>query len=859
VTPTSLETRRLTPGAERLIALAPGLVVAVALALVDGLAQPKTAVIGIIVVAPLLTAVFGTSRDVALIGVLCGTLVVLSGVWRNNFDETVFAYRVTVVVAASILAVLVARGRTQIARDRQRFALLSAVAEIADGTRSLEETVSRLIELVVPSAADICIVDAVSQGELKRLAVHVAGRGAAADKRALEARPPATLDLLGDREQPQLVARVDDELLRRMAIDDDDLQALRALHAISTAVVPLRARGRRVGSLTLVTTASSGRHLDAGDLEFAKVLAGRAALALDNAGLFSELETIEAQLTAALSTLAEAVTVQHAEGALIYANDAAARMLGYDSPQALLATPVAQLFSAFETTHEDGSPLRPEELPGRRVLSGLEPTPLVVRSIDRASGEETWRVTKASGVYDRDGKVKLVVNVIEDITEVKRAELAQRLLARSGELLASSLDYERTLQQVAELAVPQLADWCSVSMPDGQGLIRTVAVAHADPEKVAFAKRLADRYPVSADAPTGAPAVIRDGVSSCVNEVTDAMLEQAAQDPEHLELLRGVGLRAGLTVPMSAAGSTVGALSLVSAESARRFSGADVKLAEELARRAGSAVENARLYAERSHIARTLQTELLPGRLPEMPGWRVATLYRPAGDENWVGGDFYDAFEVRGGWLAIVGDVAGRGAEAAALTGLARHTLRTAAKLLDDPLDAVGTLNAELRARAQMSLCSVAAVLLREDDGRTTAEIVCAGHPLPLLARAGAAAQVGEFSPMLGAYAVEAWQRTTVEIEPGDVLVLYTDGVFDAVGEGGRFGEERLQRTVAGADDARGAVGRIDLALNAFEVGDQADDTAVLAVERVGAVGVVGASASAGASRERGHEDRPGL
>ncbi len=838
------------PGSERVLALAPGVSIAVALALVDILAAPPNAVIGIVVLAPVVTVLFGTWRDVAAISALAIALVVASGLWSHNFGDIPYFQRIFVIGAVGFVSGLAARSRTQVARDRERFAVLSAIADTADGTRSLQDTVAAINELVVPAVADICIVDAVSSGNVNRLAVRVSGSRAEADTRALLARPPATVDTMGDRERPQLVASIDEAFMRHAAVDDDDLAALRALRALSTVIVPLRARGRRLGTLTLITTAHSGRRFDAEDLEFAKVLSGRAALALDNAGLFSELETIEAQLTAALSTLAEAVTVQHAEGALIYANEAAARMLGYDSPNAVLATPVARLFSAFETTNEDGSPLRAEDLPGRRVLSGLEPTPLVVRSIERATGEETWRMTKASGVYDRDGKVKLVVNVIEDITEVKRAEMAQRLLARAGELLGSSLDYERTLQQVAELAVPQLADWCTVALPDGQGFIRTVAVAHADAEKMAFAARLAGRYPQPQDSATGTAAVIRDGVSSCVNEITDDMLQLAARDDEHLALLRGVGMRAALTVPMSAAGTAVGAMSLISAESARRFSPADVELAEELARRAGSAVENARLYTERSHIARTLQTELLPGRLPEMPGWRVATLYRPAGDENWVGGDFYDAFEVRGGWLAIVGDVAGRGAEAAALTGLARHTLRTAAKLLDDPLDAVGTLNAELRARAQMSLCSVAAVLLREDDGRATAEIVCAGHPLPLLARAGGAEQVGRFSPMLGAYAVESWHRTIVELEPGDVLVLYTDGVFDAVGEGGRFGEDRLRSTVAGVVDAHGAVARIDRALTAFAVADQADDTAVLAVERLAAVG-----ASAGASGERVRED----
>jgi PAS domain S-box-containing protein len=570
-------------------------------------------------------------------------------------------------------------------------------------------------------------------------------------------------------------------------------------------------------------------------------MAGRAALALDNAGLYSELETTEAQLTAALSTLAEAVTVQHSEGALIYANDAAARMLGYDSPQELLATPVSEVIAKFDSTNEDGSPLRLDGLPGRRVLAGEEAEPLVTRAVNRATGVESWRVTKASGVYDRDGNVKLVVNVIEDITEVKRAEMTQRLLARAGHMLTSSLDYEYTLQQVAEMAVPQLADWCAVSLPDGHGYIRTVAVAHIDPEKVAFARSIGERYPSRADAP-GAGQVMRDGVSQVVNEITDEMLAGAAVDDEHLELLRSVGMRAALIVPMSAAGKHVGTLSLLSAESQRSFSAADVELAEELARRAGTAVVNTRLYSERSHIARTLQTGLLPGRLPHMPGWNVATLYRPAGEQNWVGGDFYDAFAVRGGWMTLVGDVAGRGAEAAALTGLARHTLRTAGKLLPDPLGAIRMLNAELRALEQMSLCSVAAVVLREHDGRATAEIVCAGHPLPLLARDGQVRPVGGFSPMLGAYEIDAWARTTVELEVGDVLVLYTDGVFDAVGPEGRFGEDRLERTIEGVADAQDAVARIDAALSAFVVGPQADDTAVLAVERLAVPARTGAS-----------------
>ena len=226
-------------------------------------------------------------------------------------------------------------------------------------------------------------------------------------------------------------------------------------------------------------------------------------------------------------------------------------------------------------------------------------------------------------------------------------------------------------------------------------------------------------------------------------------------------------MRAALVVPMLAGARVIGTLALVSAESGRRFEPRDVELAEELARRAGTAVENARLYTERSHIARALQTGLLPDALPTIPGWRMEALYRPAGAENWVGGDFYDAVEVPGGWLVLVGDVAGHGAEAAALTGLARHTLRSTARLLADPLDAIAQLNQELTARKQMSLCTVAAVLLTERDGAAQAEIVCAGHPPPLLIADGHVAPVGRFGPMLGAYREERWEPALVSVDPG--------------------------------------------------------------------------------------------
>ncbi len=171
----------------------------------------------------------------------------------------------------------------------------------------------------------------------------------------------------------------------------------------------------------------------------------------------------------------------------------------------------------------------------------------------------------------------------------------------------------------------------------------------------------------------------------------------------------------------------------------------------------GTAVENARLYAERSHIAATLQRGLLPDELPAIEGLRLASLYRPAGEENLVGGDFYDAFPTPAGWMLLVGDVTGRGAEAAALTGQARHTLRTAGALLGDPDAALEQLNLALAQRDGADAVHGRA-RARRPRTRGPRDVRCAGHPQPLLVRDGEVAPVGHFGPMLGAWSDSHWR-----------------------------------------------------------------------------------------------------
>jgi PAS domain S-box-containing protein len=840
----------------RALAVALGLAIAAGLALVDAVAGSRTILIGTVVLAPFVVSLLATERDTALVAAVALALALVSAAWNHNFSTAAFWLRVAVVLVGGIISVLAARARERTTLDRERFALLAAVAAVADGQHTLEESAGRVCALAVPQLADVCMIDVLRPSGLRRIAARVAGADAAALETQLMSRP------LGSHEAPlsgrvaasgesQLLSPLGEEALRAGPRHAEDEAVLGALRPVSGIVVPLSARGSVLGVVTLLATEDSGRHYTPADQRFVEVMAGRAALALDNAGLFSELRSVEAQLTTALGNLAEAVTIQNRQGKLIYANRAAADLLGYTSTEELLAAPPGDVVDRYESFREDGSPLRMEDVPGRRVLAGEEPEPLVVRVIDKLTGEQGWRMTRSSAVRDNQGEITMVINVIADVTAVMRAEFTQRLLAAAGEALTSSLDYQETLQQVAKLCVPELADWCAVSLPDERRYLRSVAAVHTDPEKVALARRVGERYPVSLDEPGGAPLVFREGTSVCANEISDEMLSAAAQDEEHLHALRSLGMRAALLVPMRSGARSIGVLSLVNAESGRSFAAEDIALASELGRRAGTAVENARLYTERSNIARTLQASLLPEELPALPGWRAAALYRPAGDENRVGGDFYEAIPLSDAWMVVVGDVTGRGAQAAAMTALMRHTLRTAATLTGSAVKALDKLNRDLVSQPDTALCTAVCAVLRELDGEATAEIICAGHPLPLLVRGGAAEYVGRFGPLLGAYADEQWEPFTVRIRPGDVLVLYSDGVLDAVGAHDRFGPQRLQQALRAVRSASGAVERISEALTEFQVGAQADDTAVLALERVGALSETAAPAPQGEQSAR--------
>ena len=327
---------------------------------------------------------------------------------------------------------------------------------------------------------------------------------------------------------------------------------------------------------------------------------------------------------------------------------------------------------------------------------------------------------------------------------------------------------------------------------------------------------------------------MRTGKSIVWADVDAEDVARYAQSPRHAELMRIIDTRSILIVPMVAGDRVIGTMQLATtSESGRKLGAADLEVAEELARRAAIAVDHARVHAIRTHIATTLQRSLLPPRLPVIPGLAIAARFRAAGTATEVGGDFYDLFEARERWLVMMGDVTGKGPGAAAITSLARYTMRTAAQYEDDPTAMLRRLNATLGSDPERrQICTAVCVDVRppaEGAPGVGLQVVCAGHPSPLLVTAGGDVRpVGRPGTLLGAFPEGRWIVADLVLGSGDALVLYTDGVTDTRGPEGRFGTERLEallRTI-GPADAETIAGGIDAALQEF--GEQRDDVAVL-------------------------------
>ena len=309
-----------------------------------------------------------------------------------------------------------------------------------------------------------------------------------------------------------------------------------------------------------------------------------------------------ADLQEALRFAADPITIQDADGSLVYANEAAARQMGFDSPDELVRASIATIMERYELLDETGAPLPIESLPGRRALRG-EPEPTALVGFRFGDEPRTrWSVVQATPVI-RDGEVRFVVNAFQDVTGLKRTEERLRLLADVGAVLGSAADYQTTLQALADTVVPAAADWCVIDILEGGGLYR-VAVAHPDPAMRAVAEELERGYPPEPARPGGVGQVVRTGEAVIFEEITDQILAAAARDDRHLALLQRLGLRSAAILPLKARGQVLGAMTLAGSVSGHRYRPQDQPFLEELVGRAAHAIDNARLLHEANEAIR---------------------------------------------------------------------------------------------------------------------------------------------------------------------------------------------------------------------------------------------------------------
>jgi PAS domain S-box-containing protein len=711
--------------------------------------------------------------------------------------------------------------RTQTSENPDSGFLAKRAAELFAAGADYERALLAATRRAVPDFADWCVVDYyATDGELR--AVH---SGHPKEKLMLAVRRRYR-EQRGDEGEILTALRTGKPLLYRdttqvvpFKFSPEDMVAMREIGATSSIIVPMHERETPLGVISFV---SMSRHYDEDDLAAAQEFAAGCARVLSQSRMRGEVERSLALLDTLYSTTP--VGLAFIDTALCFrrVNQRLAALTGLPAGDHVDRT-ISEVFP------ELGERL---SRPFNRALGG-------------DGGEfELKAATPGDPHAIRDwliyykpvrlaGEPVGLSCVVQDITERRRAEARTAFLVRVGEVLESSLDYTQTLQDVARIAVPTLATWCTISMGDESGRLRRLAVAHADPAMKSTADELLGLDPIDDGGSDTTSHVARTGETRIIDAFIEERLPHANQNPRSLELMREMGLGSAVVVPLIARGATLGVLSLV-ADAPSAFSPEDVEFVRELARRAALGIDNARLYTERSRAAKIFESSLLPRSLPDIPGVELAARYRPVGED--VGGDFYDVFSrSEDEWLVVVGDVTGKGVEAAATTALIRYTLRTLAMLPGEPSALLGRLNEAMR-NQEASLCTVALLGVRAGDGDSPEVTVSlAGHPQPLLlGRAGEIATVGAPGTILGLAAQPQFTDSRLQLRESETLIVFTDGLTDAAAPPSLTDAQLLERVRSSVRvDLGDTLGELEAAAVAAADGHPRDDIALVAIRPV--------------------------
>jgi serine phosphatase RsbU (regulator of sigma subunit) len=423
-----------------------------------------------------------------------------------------------------------------------------------------------------------------------------------------------------------------------------------------------------------------------------------------------------------------------------------------------------------------------------------------------------------------------------------RETAASELLAEAGSLMEDALDQRERAGHLARLAVPILGDVAMVDMLSTDGLIERVAAQSGGSKVAEVFVTLRENAPIDPHGTHPVAEVIRTGRTKYLDQLTDEEIDRITTRENEREMLRKYRFNSSVVLPLGARGSVLGALTLWIMGPAKAFDDTARRTAKRLADRGALALDNARLHEQQRHIASVLQHSLLPRSLPEIKGFEASSRFLAAGEASEVGGDFYDVFRSgSGSWTAVIGDVCGKGPEAASLTALARYTVRTASSPESSPSEVLRTLHESISSeRADFRFCTAALARIEapsNGDGAAHLTVALGGHPLPLILRKdGRVDPVGQPGTLLGVLPSPVLADADATLAIGDSLILYTDGVLDVRQRGARGDPEWLAREIAeaagkSADEiaetlARAAIRR--------QGGEPRDDIAILVLHRNG-------------------------
>jgi PAS domain S-box-containing protein len=410
------------------------------------------------------------------------------------------------------------------------------------------------------------------------------------------------------------------------------------------------------------------------------------------------------------------------------------------------------------------------------IASG-EPFEMEFR-LRRADGTFRMFLTRATPLRDADGQIVRWYGSNTDIEDEYGARVREQFFSRLGTELAGALSLEQTLRVVTRLIVPQLADWALVNLIDEHGTSRLAAAYHLDDESRAMLEALRGETYAAATSRIGTAEVLRTGKPIVFESVPDELARSATTAPFY-EVFRRIGFQSTVIVPLFSAGRIVGTLHAVTQKGGRTFAASDVPVFEELGRRITPAIGNATAYERERRVATTFQRAALDSSLPDVPGLTFDAIYQAAMLEATVGGDWYDAFRLPDGRVMVsIGDVAGKGLDAAVAMASVRQSIRTAALINPQPVAVLNAVDRIVRAMGDAQYVTAFVGVIDPVSFEFTYST--AGHPPSFLRdAAGEVRSLGEGELPLGLRRRSEESGTTIVVEPGSVLLCYTDGLTE--------------------------------------------------------------------------------